>query len=222
MLPGSASPKRPQIINRRRRAAHHLGLTQPELAKTLVVGASSIAHFENGSRRPDATTISRYCRAAYKAGRIDLAGIFSVALPGVLDGLLIPIWKLPQSEPEQTAVDERTPPKPRTPKDRFAEMKKTITVQVRVKKHQPKMITLTYLRQRQNRKQKNWSISTGGVRQCKSRRMARPCSERRGCIAAAVDQAAKGIGFGKRIVRSGNTEFQTAVMHERRLLRTGQ
>jgi transcriptional regulator with XRE-family HTH domain len=68
-----------------------LGVTQLELAVKLDIGGHSIAHFESG-RLPDAVTTARLCRAAHEAGRDDLADIFAVAMPGVAEGLVVPVW----------------------------------------------------------------------------------------------------------------------------------
>jgi hypothetical protein len=68
-----------------------LCVTQLELAIKLDIGGHSVAHFEGG-RLPDAVTTARLCRAAHEAGRDDLADIFAVAMPGVAEGLVVPVW----------------------------------------------------------------------------------------------------------------------------------
>jgi transcriptional regulator with XRE-family HTH domain len=80
-----------------------LGVTQIVFAKKLGIGAPSVAHYETGSRRPGAATSVRFARTAHEAGRIDLAEIFAAALPGVQEGLLVPVWRLPK-------VEEPAPP----------------------------------------------------------------------------------------------------------------
>ena len=72
-----------------------LGVTQLELAMKLDIAGHSVGHFEGG-RMPDAVTIARLCRAAHEAGRDDLADIFAVAMPGVAEGLLVPVWWVPK------------------------------------------------------------------------------------------------------------------------------
>jgi len=72
-----------------------LGVTQLELAIKLDIGGHSVAHYECG-RTPDAVTTARLCRVAHEAGRDDLADIFAVALPGVAEGLLVPVWWVPK------------------------------------------------------------------------------------------------------------------------------
>jgi transcriptional regulator with XRE-family HTH domain len=74
-----------------------LGITQLELAMKLDIAGHSVAHFEGG-RMPDALTIARLCHTAREAGRDDLADIFATALPGVAEGLLVPIWWLPKDQ----------------------------------------------------------------------------------------------------------------------------
>jgi hypothetical protein len=116
MLPGSTSrSQRPKLSLAAVELRRHLGLTQPRFATLLLVSTTSVAHLEIGSRKPDATTVVRCCRAAHAAGRIDLAEIFAAAIPGVAEGLVVPVWVLAQSEPKQadqlqTAVEESTRP----------------------------------------------------------------------------------------------------------------
>jgi transcriptional regulator with XRE-family HTH domain len=87
-----------------------LGATQLELAVKLDIGGHSVAHYECG-RRPDAVTTARLCGVAHEAGRDDLADVFAAALPGVEEGLLIPVWRLEkdqQCEPAPTSVEVRS------------------------------------------------------------------------------------------------------------------
>jgi transcriptional regulator with XRE-family HTH domain len=72
-----------------------LGMTQLELAIKLDVGVHSVAHYESG-RMPNVVTTARLCRVAHEAGRNDLADVFAAALPGVEEGVLIPVWRLPK------------------------------------------------------------------------------------------------------------------------------
>jgi transcriptional regulator with XRE-family HTH domain len=74
-----------------------LGITQLELAIKLDIGGHSVAHYEGG-RKPDTITIVRLCRVAHEAGRDDLADVFAAALPGVREGVLIPVWRLPKEQ----------------------------------------------------------------------------------------------------------------------------
>ncbi|HKD09879.1 MAG TPA: helix-turn-helix transcriptional regulator [Bryobacteraceae bacterium] len=80
-----------------------LGVTQLELSIKLGIEGHSVAHFEGG-RMPDAVTTARLCRAAHDAGRDDLADIFAATLPGVVEGLLVPIWWVPK-EPHDPGAD---------------------------------------------------------------------------------------------------------------------
>ena len=68
-----------------------LGATQLELATMLDIAGHSVAYFEGG-HMPDAVTTARLCQAAHEAGRDDLADIFAVAMPGVAEGLVVPVW----------------------------------------------------------------------------------------------------------------------------------
>jgi transcriptional regulator with XRE-family HTH domain len=79
-----------------------LGVTQLELAVKLDIGGHSIAHFESG-RKPDAVITARLCGVAHEAGLDDLADVFAVALPGVEEGLLIPVWRLPKEQQPESA-----------------------------------------------------------------------------------------------------------------------
>ncbi len=123
-----------------------LGLTQPQFAKETGMSGPSVAHFETGDRNPDAGSMALLCRAAFKAGRLDLADVFAAAIPGVAEGLLIPRWKTVQPEPEpeiaeaerpQTVVPDRwsqqRPLKISVPVKRASEAR-TVTVQVQVGK----------------------------------------------------------------------------------------
>jgi len=74
-----------------------LGMTQLGLATKLDIGGHSVAHYEGG-RTPDAVTTSRLCRLAHEAGRDDLAEKFAARLPGVDEGLLVPVWRLPKEQ----------------------------------------------------------------------------------------------------------------------------
>jgi hypothetical protein len=47
----------------------------------------------------------RFCRAAFEAGHTDLAEVFAERLPGVREGLLMPVWKLP---PDNSARPDET------------------------------------------------------------------------------------------------------------------
>jgi transcriptional regulator with XRE-family HTH domain len=71
-----------------------LGVTQLELAVKLDIGGHAVSHFEYG-RKPDSLTTARLCRIAHEAGRDDLADIFVAALPGVKEGVVVPVWRLP-------------------------------------------------------------------------------------------------------------------------------
>jgi hypothetical protein len=102
------------------------------------MSATSVAHFETGARTPDTATVVRYCRAAHAAGRLDLAEVFASAVPGIAEGLFIPIWRLPQSELEpaeqpQTAVEESTSQAPR-PATRWETILETMNVLPHVEK----------------------------------------------------------------------------------------
>jgi transcriptional regulator with XRE-family HTH domain len=80
-----------------------LGATQLELAVKLDIGGHSVPHYETG-RMPDAVITARLCRAAHEARRDDLADIFASRLPGVEEGLLVPVWRLPKElQPEMPA-----------------------------------------------------------------------------------------------------------------------
>ena len=70
-----------------------LKLTQPGFATSIGMSPTSLAHYETGDRRPDAASTALLCRAALKAGRLDLADVFAEGIPGVADGLLVPRWK---------------------------------------------------------------------------------------------------------------------------------
>jgi len=79
-----------------------LGMTQLELAVKLDIGGHAVPHYECG-RPPNVVTMARLCRFAHEAGRDDLAEIFVAGLPGVEEGLLIPVWRLPrEQQPEET------------------------------------------------------------------------------------------------------------------------
>jgi hypothetical protein len=53
---------------------------------------------------PDIVTTARLCRIAHEAGRDDLAEIFAARLPGVEEGLLVPVWRLPKErQPDNPA-----------------------------------------------------------------------------------------------------------------------
>jgi transcriptional regulator with XRE-family HTH domain len=86
-----------------------LGTTRLEFAAKLGIGGSSVAHYETGHRRPDATATARLCRVAHEAGRTDLAEIFVVALPGVQEAVLVPVWRL-SKEPQSAAPRDEGPP----------------------------------------------------------------------------------------------------------------
>jgi transcriptional regulator with XRE-family HTH domain len=73
-------------------------LTQSEFAKKLGISAASVAHFEGGSRHPDAATLVTLCRTAHEAGRDDLADVFAAMIHGVAEGLLVPVWRLPKQK----------------------------------------------------------------------------------------------------------------------------
>jgi transcriptional regulator with XRE-family HTH domain len=68
-----------------------LGMTQLELAVKLDIAGHSVAYFEGG-HMPNAVTTARLCHVAHEAGRDDLAEIFAAVLPGVAEGLLVPVW----------------------------------------------------------------------------------------------------------------------------------
>jgi hypothetical protein len=72
-----------------------LDATQIDLAEWLSLGVPSIAHYEIAHRRPEAATTAVLCRAAHNAECDDLAEIFAAAIPGVEEGLLAPVWRLP-------------------------------------------------------------------------------------------------------------------------------
>jgi transcriptional regulator with XRE-family HTH domain len=97
-----------------RRLRATLGLSQKAFAKKLGISAASVAHFENRSRRPDAATAAILCRAAHEAGRDDLADVFAVKVPGVAEGLFVPVWRLPkEQQPEAATIFEEGPPRSR-------------------------------------------------------------------------------------------------------------
>lgn len=76
-----------------------LGDTQSAFGKRTNLSSSSVAHFENGSRRPDPGSLVFLARAAFKVGRKDLAEIFVAELPGVSEELLIPVWRTNLGQP---------------------------------------------------------------------------------------------------------------------------
>jgi hypothetical protein len=81
-------------------------MTQLELAIKLDIGGHAVAHYECG-RKPDAVTTARLCRVAHEAARDDLADLFASALPGVEEGLLIPVWRLPdKQQPEKPTFEK--------------------------------------------------------------------------------------------------------------------
>jgi transcriptional regulator with XRE-family HTH domain len=86
-----------------------LGVTQLEIAVKLDVGGHAVAHYESG-RKPDAVVAARLCGVAHQAGRDDLADVFAAALPGVAEGLLIPVWRLPEGQ--QPTFEARRPETP--------------------------------------------------------------------------------------------------------------
>jgi transcriptional regulator with XRE-family HTH domain len=96
-----------------RRLRSTLGLSQTSFAKKLGISAASVAHFENGSRRPDSATAAILCRAAHEAGRDDLADVFAVKVPGVAEGLFVPVWRLPKEQQPEAATFEEGPPRSR-------------------------------------------------------------------------------------------------------------
>ncbi len=67
-------------------------LTQPDFARKVGMSEASIAHFETGSRKPDPVSLVKFARLAFEIDRVALADIFVKELPGVREGLLIPIW----------------------------------------------------------------------------------------------------------------------------------
>jgi transcriptional regulator with XRE-family HTH domain len=80
-----------------------LGVTQLQLAVKLDIGGHAVAHYESG-RTPNVVTTARLCRVAYEAGRDDLAEIFAACLPGVAEGLLVPVWRIPKElQPDNAA-----------------------------------------------------------------------------------------------------------------------
>jgi hypothetical protein len=59
-------------------------------------------------RTPDSVATARLCRVAHEAGRDDLADVFAAALPGVGEGVLIPVWRLPNAYQVEAATFEET------------------------------------------------------------------------------------------------------------------
>lgn len=88
------------------------GLKQIEFAKRLGIGVPSLTHYETAGRGPDAATTARFARMAYEAGRVDLAEVLAAALPGVEDGLLVPVWRLSQELRPPAPTDEGQPSQP--------------------------------------------------------------------------------------------------------------
>jgi transcriptional regulator with XRE-family HTH domain len=91
------------------------GETQAAFAKRVGLSAPSVAHFENGSRRPDPGSLVHLVRAALKGGHQDLADVLVRELPGVREDLLVPVWRA-HLRPSPTApetgfrdVDRETP-----------------------------------------------------------------------------------------------------------------
>jgi transcriptional regulator with XRE-family HTH domain len=88
-----------------------LGMTQLELAIKLDIGGHAVPHFEC-SRMPNVVTTARLCRLAHEAGLDDPAEIFVAALPGVEEGLLIPVWRLArEQQPEAIQLSRKSPRK---------------------------------------------------------------------------------------------------------------
>jgi transcriptional regulator with XRE-family HTH domain len=83
-----------------------LGMTQLELAVKLDIGGHAVPHFEWG-RMPNAVTTARLCRIAHEAGRDDLADIFAARLPGVNEGVVVPVWRLPNEQQSKPAAGNR-------------------------------------------------------------------------------------------------------------------
>jgi hypothetical protein len=79
-----------------------------QLAIKLDIAGHSVAHYECG-RAPDAVTTVRLCRAAHEAGRDDLADVFAEGLPGVREGVLIAVWRLPKEQQPESPAQEKTP-----------------------------------------------------------------------------------------------------------------
>jgi transcriptional regulator with XRE-family HTH domain len=56
-----------------RELRRELGLTQVALAEKIGAAATSIQHYETGSRSPDCHTLARMAIAAYKASKLEAA-----------------------------------------------------------------------------------------------------------------------------------------------------
>jgi transcriptional regulator with XRE-family HTH domain len=89
-----------------------LGDTQSAFGKRTNLSSSSVAHFENGSRRPDPGSLVFLARAAFKVGRKDLAEIFVAELPGVSEELLIPVWRTNLWRPPVPPATDSVPKEP--------------------------------------------------------------------------------------------------------------
>ena len=82
--------------------------TQAAFAKRTNLSAASVAHFENGSRKPDPGSLVFLARTACKGGLEDLAEVFVANLPGVREELLIPVWRANLRQPPSAPISDRS------------------------------------------------------------------------------------------------------------------
>jgi hypothetical protein len=112
------------------------------------ISHGSVAHYEILARRPDAATLARFTRAAFDAGRLDLAEVFAGLIPGVKEGIFIPAWRIPGHEksadesagerqaatPDPTVVQVQLVPSPQGPQ--------TVAVRVVPNPQEPRIVAV--------------------------------------------------------------------------------
>ena len=86
-----------------RELRRELGLTQVALAEKTGAAATSIQHYETGSRSPDCHTLARTAIAAYKACKLEAAEAIARHLPG-FDEIFVPRWWLKGGGSRQVEV----------------------------------------------------------------------------------------------------------------------